>query len=308
MNRRLSHFSPYFDDAIWTNNWSIAGMVHFPEITHPSNYRIDEIILNSAEVFSSAFRLTCPLRCNRLIDPQGIVWMSNTPQERMMMYNYARESQGHILVGGLGLATYIQYAQMSHIGQAERFTIIEKDEIVVEMVLPIIEKEITVPFEVIVDSVESFLLYRNEDRYNTIFIDIWDRLDAVQLPKINTIRNLALKHVAEKGNILLWGYRWMLRLFEDACRYILKMPPESRKNWLMGQKGTDPEVISLLAPVVSHYERYSFEDMDRTLRWCMDYIVNVADAQDRVECDDRIIKASELQYGIPVSLRTRHQS
>lgn len=280
MLKPLPYFDPNFDDATWTDNWSVAETVRFPDITHPSNYRIDSITLSFAMVFGRTFRLSCPLRCNRLIDPQGTVWMSDTPQERMMMYNNAARSKGHALVGGLGLGSYIKYAQMGSIGRVERFTIVERDEAVVEMVLPIAEKEIDVPFEITVDSIESFLERQVIETYDTIFIDTWHRLDAIQLPRINSIRDMASVHVEEKGVILLWGYHWMLHLFEHACRHILEMPSANRWSWLLCQQGIDPKAIDLLRPIVSHFAGIKVESLDGALKWCMDYIVDTSDAND----------------------------
>jgi len=200
----------------------------------------------------------------------------------MMMYNNAMASQGHILIGGLGLAMYPQYAA----SRADRFTIVEQSRAVVEIVGPTLERALSrsdltglrdpsglrpIPFEIIRGNVEAFLSAEPATRYDTVFLDTWDTLTATNLPRINGWRDQAIRHLAPQGRVLLWGYRWMVRLFEDACRQLLSVPPDQREMWLAQFK--QPEVAALLQPVLAWFAGRVVEDMDMALAWCRAHIV-----------------------------------
>ena len=125
-------FDPDFDDARWTLEWAKAPILQVPAGSHRDGYVVIERLLNRAQIFDRIYEAREPFPVRALIDPSGALWMSDTPQERMMMYNNAMASRGHILIGGLGLAMYPQYAA----SRAERFTIVEQSRAVVEIVGP----------------------------------------------------------------------------------------------------------------------------------------------------------------------------
>ncbi len=191
-----------------------------------------------------------------------------------MMYNNAKKSKGHVLVGGLGLGTYLQYAQVSAIGKADKFTIIEKSKIIAEMVFPTIAKALNVPFEIIIDNFETYLSKECHGKYDTVFIDTWETLDATKLPDINHLRNRAVIRLQKKGNVLLWGYRWMVRLFVDACMHIFLMDTDKRKEWITHQQKYALRVAKLLAPVVDHYAENNNDTFEEMLKWCLNYIIS----------------------------------
>ena len=133
---------------------------------------------------------------------------------------------------------------------------------------------------------EAFLSVEPTTRYDTIFLDTWDTLTAADLPRINGLRAAAIRHLAPGGRVLLWGYGWMVRLFEDACRQLLSVPPDQRQAWL--EKFDQPEAAALLQPVLEHfkdvrstfrpsplrYEGRSASHVDSALKWCRAYIVS----------------------------------
>ncbi len=277
-------FDPDFDDARWTLDWVTVPIVPVPIGSHPDGYVVIERMLTRAQIFDRFYEATEPFPIRALIDPAGKLWMSDTPQERMMMYNNALASSGHILIGGLGLGMYPQYAA----ARATRFTIVEHSRAVAEIVGPALERGLTdltglqgpsgLPFKIVLADVDEFLSAEPATRYDTIFLDTWDTLDAKHLPRINRLRDLATRHLAPGGRVLLWGYRWMVRLFEDACRQLLSVPPDQRQAWLA--EFNQPEAAQLLQPVV---ERFKDVDVRRTsesashveaaLRWCREHIV-----------------------------------
>jgi hypothetical protein len=203
--------------------------------------------------------------------------MSDTPQERMMMYNNGSQSLGRVLVGGLGLGLYPQFAAVGAAGEAVDFTVIESSQVVRDIVEPTLSAALQAPLEVHIGDIEEFLKGTATTRYDTIFLDTWDTLDAVHLPRINRLRDLAVGHLASKGQVLLWGYRWMVRLFEDACRQLLKIAPDQREEWLTGQAAASQEALNLLMPVVEHFESQPVTDMNQSMAWCRQHIVLRAD-------------------------------
>jgi len=265
-------FDPEFDDARWTLDWAKVPIVPVPTGRHPDGYVVVERWLTQAQIFDRLYESSEPFPVRALIDPRGELWMSDTPQERMMMCNNAMPSRGHILIGGLGLAMYPQYAA----ARAERFTIVEQSRAVCQIVGPTLERALIdrpepVPFEIVTGDVEAFLSAEPTARYDTIFLDTWDTLDAAQLPHINRLRDLAIRHLAQDGRVLLWGYRWMVRLFEDACRQLLSVRPDQREEWLA--KFNQPAAAKLLQPVVEEFSGYVVQDVETALRWCREYVV-----------------------------------
>lgn len=268
-------FDPDFDDSEWNEGWRAVPIAPIPPGAHPSGYRIERRLLREVEIFGRRYRLSEPFDCRLLFDREGRLWMSSTPQEHIMMYNNGRRSCGHVLVGGLGLGLYPQYAVTGAAGEATRFTVVERDPAVRDMVAPTLSAALSAPLDVRVGDIEATLAGPVADRYDTIFLDTWDTLDANHLPYINRLRALALRHLAPGGRVLLWGYQWMVRLFETACRQALQVPPAQRRSWLATSAGAPPQAISLLTPVVDHFEGQVVEDLDAALAWCRRFIVDL---------------------------------
>ena len=278
-------FDPDFDDARWTLEWAKTPILQVPTGQHPDGYVVIERQLTQAQIFDRIYSASEPFPVCALLDPLGRLWMSDTPQERMMMFNNAMVSRGHILIGGLGLALYPQYAA----ARARRFTVVEHSRAVRDIVGPTLERALSdptglqdpsglkpIPFEIIACDVAEFLSQEPATRYDTIFLDTWDTLDAKLLPSINRLRGLALRHLAPGGRVLLWGYRWMVRLFEDACRQLLNVPPNRRDAWLA--KRDRPEAAALLQPVVAHFVGRVVEDIEEALQWCRGHITTAREA------------------------------
>ena len=269
-------FDPNFDDTQWTDNWAAIPIAEVPPGVYGDGYRIERRVLEVAEVFGRPFRLAVPLDCRFLYDPEGRMWMSTTPQERIMMYNSGRRAKGHVLVGGLGLGLYPQYAAAGAAGAATRFTAVERSAAVRAMVEPTIRAAISVPMEVRTGGVESVLYGPVSERYDTVFLDTWEALDAALLPQVNHLRDQALRHLAPGGEVLLWGYGWMVRLFEDACRLLLAQQPEQRRSWLAERTTAAEETTALLTPVLERFEAQVVDDLVPAMAWCRWYATTVS--------------------------------
>jgi hypothetical protein len=273
-------FDPNFDDTTWVEGWASIPVALIPPGVHPSGYRVERRILHDAEIFGRPYRLSAPFDCRLLYDPDGRLWMSNTPQEHIMMVNNASQSWGHVLVGGLGLGLYPQYAANEAIGAATHLTVIEASAVVREIVEPTLAAALDIPLEVQTGRVEDFLSSPAAQRYDTIFLDTWDTLDAAYLPAINTLRDRALHCLSPGGRVLLWGYGWMVRLFEDACNQMLAVSPSERRTWLLAQGQRSPQAVGLLLPVIDHFEEHVFItriELTEALAWCRQHIVHVSE-------------------------------
>lgn len=269
-------FDPDFDDTRWTDDWAHIPIAEVPPGIYGDGYRIERRLLDVAEVFGQPFHLSVPLDCRFLFDPEGRMWMSTTPQERIMMYNNGQRSRGHVLVGGLGLGLYPQYAALGAAGDATRFTAIERSPAVRAMVEPTLRSALPVPLEVRTGNVEATLCGSVSERYDTIFLDTWETLDAALLPQVNYLREQALRHLAPGGEVLLWGYGWMVRLFEDACKLLLAQPPELRPEWLSERSGGVAKTVVLLMPVLEHFKNRGVGDLGQALAWCRQYVTTLS--------------------------------
>lgn len=236
-------------------------------------FRITRWQVNEATICGEAYRFSQPLDVRGLItDEDDTLWMSDVPQERAMMFTNARHSSGHILVGGLGLGMYPQYAAP----HAASIHIVERNPHLAEVVMPTVEVA-AAPHNLGVSlthaTIEDALNQPPTTRYDTIFLDTWHQLDPLLLPQINALRDAALPHLAEGGRVLLWGYAWLLRLFAVACEQVLSRPPSERHALL--EKAERPAVAQLLRPVVEHFARNPIEEMRWALAWCRQYATEV---------------------------------
>lgn len=268
-------FDPDFDDRAWNDDWLRLPVAQIPPGAHSGGYRVERQMVDAVPIFDRAYRLSTPLDCRLLYDPQGRLWMSDTPQERIMMVNNGRRSGGHVLIGGLGLGLYPQVAQTGSVGAATRFTVIERSPVVVDIVAPTLEAALDVPLALHIGDAAEVLAGPVEQRFDTVFLDTWDTLDAAHLPHVNALRDLALRHLTPDGRVLLWGYGWMLALFEDACRKILALPPRARIDSLAAQAHDAPRALALLGPVLDRFEDAPVADMRAALGWCRRHALRV---------------------------------
>ncbi len=266
-------FDPDFDDARPAPRWALTSLEQVPPGGYPGGYVVRRQFTRQVDVFGYPLTLPTPLDVRLLYDPDGRLWMSDVPQERMMMFHNGQVSRGRILVGGLGLALYPQYAAHA----ATEFTIVEASQAVIDIVTPTLARALArlrrpVPWRVVHADVAEFLARPRLAQYDTVFLDTWETLDAAHLPMVNRLRDLALDHVTPDGRLLLWGYRWIVGLYEQACAALLSVPPESRAAWLAAQP---PAAQTLLAPVVARFADLPAPDAE-ALAWCRDHILRLS--------------------------------
>ncbi len=276
----MQPFDPDFDDTEPTWAWLDIPFIQIQPGYYPNGYSVRREVLERALIAERTIQLPYPLDCRGLYDPSGLLWMSDTPQERLMMYNNAQASRGNILIGGLGLGLYPQYVAP----RARSLTIVERSRAIADIVWPQIAPALAQtlgarPLRLIIADVERFLARAPETAYNTIFLDTWEDLSATRLPYVNFLRDLAIQHLAPNGRVLLWGYRWMARLFEDACRDLLRQPPQARWPWLEQRTQGNPAARALLTPVLERFADQAFDDPTPALAWCRRWASTIRPAE-----------------------------
>lgn len=265
-------FDPDFDDCTWTDAWTHIPIIQVNPGVYDS-FAVKSWQMSEADICDHRVALSPPLEVRGLITSDGKLWMSDVPQERLMMFNNAEASSGRVLVGGLGLGLYPQYVMPL----AESITIIEANPAICRVVEPVVHiatNSHDIPIQIEIADIHQYLSAPQSTLYDTIFLDTWDTLDAAHLPLINHLRDLAMAHLAPNGCILLWGYAWMLRLFQDACRRLLEVPPADRIRWLEILTRQRANVQRMLLPVVEHFDGQAIDDDDVALGWCREFAIN----------------------------------
>ncbi len=270
----IDGFNPEFDDALWTLDWLNIPVAQIQPGDYEGGYRVTQGHVEEVDIFGRAYRMDPPLEVRLLHDPQGVLWMSDTPQERMMMYNNARQTRGHVLIGGAGLGLYPQYA-----AQAQSFTIVERSPMVARLVAPILKPLMDtrgIPLRFIMGDVRNYLKSADPGSFDTIFIDTWAHLDANLLPGINVLRDDAERHLAPGGQVLLWGYRWMVRMFEEASATLLMMDPPEREAWFEAQAAQSSSA-GLLRPVIEAFRKQTIQrwELDAAVAECRAWVQEV---------------------------------
>ncbi|OQY48060.1 MAG: hypothetical protein B6242_03445 [Anaerolineaceae bacterium 4572_78] len=141
-------------------------------------------------------------------------WMSDMGEERCTMFNAAKLAKGNVLVGGLGLAVYPQFALALN-RPVESFTIIERDTDIIDFVTqawlhtnPEHAKKTTI----IEGTIEKYL-HDTEKSFDTIYLDTWEDADPRFLAHVNYLIQLASQRCTADGMIQCWGYSRMIETF-----------------------------------------------------------------------------------------------
>lgn len=150
-----------------------------------------------------------------------IVWMGDSIQERLMMWEAAKRCRGHVLCGGLGMGIFPQFAlSMRGVSSVH---VVEMDPAVISLIESNWAQK-TWPrrseCSISPNSIEEFLKGTDE-RFDTVYIDTWDALTYEYLPHVNYLKELARKTLKPSGEVLLWGYDLMVRLALRQAGYIL---------------------------------------------------------------------------------------
>lgn len=200
------HFDPTFRDDCWRDNLWRQAMIPLT-LPAPGLYGRLRIVRAAADClpcFGRQLKFTAPVEWT-LAYEGATLWMSDTPQERLMMLQGTTGMAGHVLVAGGGLGLYVQY--LHRYQRARRVTIVERNPDVVAVLQSLFASNTAV--EIVEASFEAFIDQHRCQRFDGCFIDIHPTLDPRWLPGLNWLRDQCARHVA--GSLRIWGYSWMMR-------------------------------------------------------------------------------------------------
>jgi len=152
-----------------------------------------------------------------LEDKHYVTWMSDSPQERFMMWEAAKRSRGKVLCGGMGMGVYQQMTLS--LPFVESIDIVDIDENVIAMINQAWIKndwEHLNKINIVNMPIEEYL-ESSDKKYDTIYIDTWDALYTEYLPHLNYLKNKAKKLLNDTGEILMWGYDFTLRVYLETA-------------------------------------------------------------------------------------------
>lgn len=143
-------------------------------------------------------------------------WMTDSGEERCLMYAAAKHATGDVLVGGLGLAVYPQFV-FALDRPVTSITIVERDPLIIDLVSqawlksrPDHAEKVTI----VEGTIEAYLTAAESDRaFDTIYLDTWEDADPRFLAHVNYIIGLAARRSRASGTIRCWGYAPMVDTF-----------------------------------------------------------------------------------------------
>ncbi len=206
-------FDPAFRDDVCTDllwrqamqplSLPLPGQYGSLSVVQKATYRIP--LYQDCLVFSSPLALT-------LLYEGATLWMSDTPQERLMMLAGANGMYGHVLVAGGGLGIYVQY--LCQQGAVNRITVVERHADIVEMLGSVWESDPRV--EIVHAPFEEFVQHSlsKAGLFDCCYVDIHPTIDPQWLPRLNWLRDRCTASVT--GRLRVWGYHWMVRALVEG--------------------------------------------------------------------------------------------
>jgi len=199
-------FDPTFrDDVVDDELWNQAMIdLALPEPGQYGRLRVVRQASKYVPLYGQQLVLSALVNWT-LVYEDDRLWMSDTPQERLMMLKSTEGMSGHILVAGGGLGMYPQY--LRRYGRAEHITIVEYNPDVVAMLHTTLDADPAI--EIVAASIEQFIAQARCQQFDGCYIDIHPTIDPRWLPGLNWLRNQCADLVA--GPLRIWGYHWMCR-------------------------------------------------------------------------------------------------
>ncbi|HEY1015237.1 MAG TPA: hypothetical protein VGE07_21205 [Herpetosiphonaceae bacterium] len=200
-------FDPAFrDDALSEELWQAAmAELRMPPPGSYGGLEVRREPASAVPLFGQQLAFAQPLEFT-LVYEGATLWMSDTPQERLMMLAATEGMAGSVLVLGGGLGMYPQLA-LRH-SRAERITLVERHPEVAALLRRTLDG---LPVEIVEAGAARFLAEAAAGgmRFDSCYIDIHPTIDPRWLPGLNWLRDQAAPLVA--GRLNIWGYHWMLR-------------------------------------------------------------------------------------------------
>ncbi len=199
------YFDPNFRDDIYTEMLWQRAMAPLA-LPFPGRYGSLSVVQESTygvPLYQEYLVFSTPLILTLLYEGTTL-WMSDTPQERLMMRAGAEGMYGYVLVGGGGLGLFTQY--LLEQDTVERVTVVERHPDVVSMLRSTWGDDSRL--EVVHALFEEYISSPARP-FDCCYIDIHPTIDPRWLPWLNWLRDRCAALV--KGPLRIWGYHWMAR-------------------------------------------------------------------------------------------------
>jgi SAM-dependent methyltransferase len=160
-------------------------------------------------------------------------WMSDKADELMSMYSVAKEARGDVLVGGLGMGIFPQMALYLK-RPVHSFTIVDNNPEVIKITtnawLNRLDDRTRDRIKIIELSFADYIKTA-DNKFDTIFVDLWEDSDSRNLPYINRLVELIKPLCKKGGRIYIWTYALtvdsfvkLVHFFETSDIDIRKIP------------------------------------------------------------------------------------
>ncbi len=300
------YFDPLWRDDIYDSK-AIDMPLALPDAT-PSNSDVwvekkeiwDEVIFENKHTYEVPRFITAVLKPSdmsqhySLKDSQGNTvlddaissmmfpakaWMSDSAEERCMMYAGAREARGHILVGGLGLGIYPQFVLALN-RPVKSITIIEQNKNIIDFVkgawLNHISNE-AIKITIIEDTIENYLS-QTKQKFDTIYLDTWEDADPRFLAHINYLIALASNRCAKDATIQCWGYSKMIDTFVENVKDLTK------NEFPLKEYNLDPVLQGYVDWLTKQEDNISEDSIGEKAKICALAIQQSIEKYDRNQC------------------------
>lgn len=144
--------------------------------------------------------------------------MSDTPMERLSNRRFVERANGRVLIAGLGIGMIIQAILNKE--DVTEVLVIEKYQDVIDLVAP---KFNDTRLKIVCADIDEFRLPK-EDKYDTIYFDIWADISTENLDHIKKLHN-KFKNSINKVNPKFYMNSWMKEYLQAERR------KESRNSW-----------------------------------------------------------------------------
>ena len=140
----------------------------------------------------------------------GVLMMSDTHMERYTNQFFIDNAHGDVMIAGLGVGLILNALENKvQSGEVNSITVYEKYQDVIDLVLP---KYKYLPIKVIC---QDILEYRppKEETYDTIYFDIWPRINKSNLQQIKILHNRWKFRKRENGYMDSWMKSYIQRAY-----------------------------------------------------------------------------------------------
>lgn len=140
----------------------------------------------------------------------GVLMMSDTHMERYTNQFFIDNAHGDVMIAGLGVGLILNALENKvQSGEINSITVYEKYQDVIDLVLP---KYKHLPIKVIC---QDILEYRppKEETYDTIYFDIWPRINKSNLQQIKILHNRWKFRKRENGYMDSWMKSYIQRAY-----------------------------------------------------------------------------------------------